>query len=457
MQTPSISLKTASSTIPTPTGNLYIAQTKVIKDQKLFVRPDSQSAPTLYRPSPHNIELSLLERTPQALSNRPQTLLFYSQKRLDLKKASDEARRITDITERRNAFQKVAEGYRRAIESIRTVYNSGTIIQDLTKGLKDLISAELIPLYLQGYIPALWFQDYALYVPDFADDKEENKVRFLVKVYLVKIHASTSATLANLEWHVPEPNSFEEKVGQFAFHQLHFLSLFLKGDTQCLPVLLSRMEELYQEWYINYPYKLGFHSIADAYIFLIRQGRSASIEGFLQTYQEIYQSLRNPSLEQLLSLCIGWKRFFMLKCTQIQNIAHLYLKDSSLACPLVELYLVSLKTFQEACEQCAQRLKDNFGYCLPRKTYKADLVACLSIALKTVQDWKPDDINELSSFVLSGGVDLGAYARELQQAINESIRPLLGAYAKDYVKNADKGNTRHAKAAQAIATFLIQT
>jgi hypothetical protein len=452
MQIPSISLKTASGTIPTPTGNLYIAQTKVEKDRKLFVRPDSQSAPTLYSASGHNTGLSLLARTPQ--THQPQTLLFYSQKGLDLKNASDKARCIADITERRTAFQKVAEGYRSTIESIRTLDDSGTLSQDLTKALRDLILTQLIPLYLQGYIPALWFQDYALYVPDFADDQGEHKVRFLVKVCLVEIHASTSATL---EWHEPAPNSFEEKVGQFAFHQLHFLSLFLKGDTQSLPVLLSRMEELFQEWYINYPYKLGFHIVADAYVFLIRQGRTASIEGFLQTYQAIYQSLRNPSLEQLLSLCIGWKRFFMLKCTQIDSIAHLYLKDSSLACPLVELYLVSLKTFQEACEKCAWLLKDNLSYCLPRKTYKADLVACLSIALKTVQDWNLNDINRLSSFALSARDDLAAYARELQQSINEKIRPILGAYAKDYTKTADEGYIRHAKAAQAIAAFLIQT
>ncbi len=451
MQTRSISLQTASGAIPTPTGNLYIAQPQ---ERLNSVRQNCQTAQALHGSSRPHTGLSLLERTPRALSNRPQTMQLCFQKGLDLKKASDEASRISDISERRAAFQKLAEEYRSFIESIRNIYDSGTLSEDLTKGLRDLISVELIPLYLQGHIPVSWFQDYALYIQDFADKQREDAVRFLVKVYLVGIHALSSATL---EWHRLEPNSFEEKVGQFAFHQLHFLSLFLKGDSSSLPVLLSRMEELCQEWYINHPYKLGFHILADAYVFLIRQGSRPSIEGFLQTYQVIYQSLRNPDLKQILSLCIGWKRFFMLQCTQINNIAHLYLKDSSLACPLAELYLVSLKTFQEACEQCAQLLKDNSHYCLPHKTYRADLVACLSIALKTVQDWKPDDINKLSSFILSGGGNLAAYARELQQSINEKARRLLGAYAKDYTKTADEGHIRHAKAAQAISAFLIQT
>lgn len=443
MQTSRISLKSASGSLPTLPGKQHIGE------PPRFQPPSYQH--------PYQALQAALALNAPVPKQGPKTLPECCQRHTELQDAlSKVTRRTSYILEPTETLQGIAKDYLALIDEAKSIQTVSSLSEQFERQLQELIWKHLIPLYLKGYIPAKWFQDYKAYMDEDRVHERQESTQSYIRQELLERYVLKD--LCQPIDHV-DVFYFEEQVIHLVLDQYCCLSLFLKEDTEHVAASVSRIEENFQNLRENRTVQLSVEAIANVSLFLIQNGRTSSIEPFLEIYKTIYSSLQELTLEALQILCTGWRRFFKLDCTRLACMQDLYPKDDVKGQSLVGLYLESLERFHEACQRYNTALEKRKADCCYYENHKANVVQCLMVLLQTVQSWKPGTLSKLLGGDEKGeqSESLLSYTEKLKQTINKATRPVLLAFAQEYSLSAEKGNTQDAAAAQAISAFLIRT
>lgn len=388
-------------------------------------------------------------------------VLEASEKIADLEKLAERSRSTKELSQRSQNLQAIAKAYLEAIEALEPLAKEVGIQEELSKHLAKLLEEDLLPMYCIGYLKAEWFQDYRLYMENLLNLRSLDTVtgNCLKEYYDIQS--------GSYQWCKSAEGSFEIQAEKMVQEQIHFLISSLRGDRDGIASRLWAIENVLKELLENYPVRLGFHSMGNVFIFLIRQGSSRAIDSFLDTYKLAYTLLKKEklgdscfvpeihALKSTLSLCLGWRRFFSLNATHLLSICDLSDTYSMRTHPLTALYLENIKLFQAACQKCYQviekELQKKGMEFLSKESYLADLVSCLSIALITVNNWTEDTFCKLGTSSYSANISIQEDARALKSTIAEESSGLLECIAQIYLESPRQ---EHKQAAEAIRGFL---
>lgn len=378
----------------------------------------------------------LRERTVETKDSIPLEVITaieaYTEKALALRGLENKARLVKDITSRCNALKEGAKAYLNYYQALDPIHLPSCLKEKLSNSLEEILEEDLLPLYVKGYIKAEWFQDYKPHLHTLLDSKNNKALlKTLINLSLKEDYGIPG--LDNLGSQL-EQSSFEAKAERLIREQFQFLILFLQDQEDHLQPHLSLIEELLEDLNLNHLKELGFHSIANVAIFLIRHGKTSSIECFLKAYQHLYTTLKPQSfaifrvgisLKSSLCLCIGWKRFFSLHKTHILELRSLFLKDILPSEPLMNLYFESLVAFQDTSRDCFKAIQEEIekegNRFLSWDSSMADLVSCLSILLQVVRVWSDEVLGALGTM----GPNIQEKARALKELICQKCEKRL--------------------------------
>ncbi len=458
MQTTPISLRAASNRIP---GSLIAPNSSECQEPKLPIKDGLNEAPSPGNALNRNVFSALGQR--DVYSGDIALIKNYEKKLAELKELAEQSRSTKDLSQRSRSLQNTAKVYLDTIKALEALPDTdvSVIKKELSADLAKLLEEDLLLVYCIGYLAAEWFQDYAPYLENIINLKSLDAVtgQCLKQYYDIQS--------GGYQWCKAEKGSFEIKAEAMVQEQIHFLIGSLQGNRDKMASSLLLIENYLKNLIDEHPDRLGFHSIGDVYVFLMRQGSSSAIVGFLDTYKLIYDILKkkklNPNfflsemhvLQSALSLCLGWRRFFSLNTTNILNIWELSPKYSMHSQPLTALYLENLELFQAACQDCYEAIEKEITkqgiQFLSEKSYMADLVSCLSIALLTVKNWTEDTFSKLGAINYRADIDSQEEARRLKGSMGDQSSALLESIAQIYLRSE---RLEHRQTAQTIGGFL---
>lgn len=458
MQTTPISLRAASNRIP---GSLIAPNSSECQQPKLPIKDGLNEAPSPGNALNRNVFSALGQR--DVYSGDIALIKNYEKKLAELKELAEQSRSTKDLSQRSRSLQNTAKAYLDTIKALEALPDTdvSVIKKELSRDLAKLLEEDLLLVYCIGYLAAEWFQDYAPYLENIINLKSLDAVtgQCLKQYYDIQS--------GGYQWCKAEKGSFEIKAEAMVQEQIHFLIGSLQGNRDKMASSLLLIENYLKNLIDEHPDRLGFHSIGDVYVFLMRQGSSSAIVGFLDTYKLIYDILKkkklNPNfflsemhvLKSALSLCLGWRRFFSLNTNNILNIWDLSPKYSMHSQPLTALYLENLELFQAACQDCYEAIEKEITkqgiQFLSKKSYMADLVSCLSIALLTVKNWTEETFFKLGPINHRADIDSKEEARRLKESIYKQSHTLLESIAQIYLRSERR---EHQQTAQTIGGFL---
>lgn len=387
----------------------------------------------------------------------------YDKMRAKLNAIIDQLRSTKDLSQRSQSLQATAKVYLDAINALETLPDTdvSVIKEEMSRDLAKLLEEDLLLVYCMGYVKAEWFQDYTPYLETILKLKSLDTVTGQCLKHYYDIQSGS------YQWCKATEGSFEIQAEKMVQEQIHFLISSLRGDRDGMASRLWAIENCLKDLLENHPDRLGFHCIGAVYVFLIRQGSSSAIAGFLDTYKLIYNILEKKkpnanclrteidSLKSALSLCLGWRRFFSLNATHLIHICELSPKYSMRTQPLTALYLENIKLFQAACQACyaviQKEIQKKGLQFLSKESYMADLVSCLSIALITVNNWAEDTFCKLGTSSYPANISIQEEARGLKKMTAEQASGLLECIAQIYLASPRQ---EHKQAAEAIRGFL---
>lgn len=456
------SLRNASNCIPVAPID---PDAKSCQDPKPPIKDCLNTVPSAADASERNVFSALghrgMDGEPTSLLEEVDQIKIYEKMLVRLNKIIELSRSTKDLSQRSQSLQDTAKVYLEAIGALEHMPDSSGIRDQLSKDLARLLEEDLMLVYCMGYVKAEWFQDYTPYLETILKLKSLDTVTGQCLKHYYDIQSGS------YQWCKAEEGSFEIQAEKMVQEQIHFLISSLQGNSGKMTSSLFLIDAYLKDLMDKYPVRLGFHSIGNVFIFLIRQGSSSAIVNFLDTYKLIYNILKKEklnancliteidSLKSTLSLCLGWRRFFSLNATHLLSICDLSDIYSMRTQPLTALYLENIKLFQAACQACyaviQKEIQKKGLQFLSKESYMADLVSCLSIAFLTVNNWTEDTFCKLGTSSYPANISIQEDARALKSTIAEESSGLLECIAQIYLASPRQ---EHKQAAEAIRGFL---